>query len=134
MQQLVLFTFLEFMIVVLPKLPLLQFQFYVDRVFACPLFSASCFWSLPCEHGAGPADIGVFRDMFASSVASDAACVRACRPVQRALTRLLSVEVSALRIFPWQGLHTWGQETHGIVRRAGIVQFLLGLNTLIELA
>lgn len=53
---------------------------YLPREVICLLyclFFASCSQSLLCQHRAGPADIGLLRDMCGSFLASDAAFVRA---------------------------------------------------------
>lgn len=51
-----------------------------------------------CKYGAGPAQLGVFRDMVEPSVANDAACARALTRPNHICSEARALSVSASHI------------------------------------
>lgn len=91
----------------------------------------------PCANGAGPARLGLIRDMLASCVASAAACA----PVLKCAADEMSYHVRALSVYCICALeyvfclysktsktyHLNPGDTPRSTWRGGIVEFLLGL-------
>lgn len=98
-----------------------RFQFYLDRVFACPFF-----W-LPF-HGLCRASterplhaLRQYCDMLASTIANDAACLLAVKCAGEVSSHALALSECALHIFSQQGLANYhllllqGQGTRSVM-------------------